>query len=129
MAETTQMTVRIAHTVTASQVEYTNWIYTGGYTKLDLSYYWTGDIAVAEVMQGTDAPFSVNTIGQPEPTAVEIFTVNNVTMPATIAGTASTAGAQDAFDNVLPMWIRFQTTESDGESGVINYTCNFKSAS
>ena len=126
---TSQMTVKIAHTVTASQVEYTNWIYTGGYTKVDMSVSWTGTIVVAQVMQGTNEPFSVDTVGQPEPTAAQIFTVNNFTAPGTITGGSSTASSEAAFDNVLPLWIRVQTTESNAAAGVVNYAFNFKSAS
>lgn len=129
MGPTSEMTVRIAHTVTASGVGYTPWIYTGGFTKLNLSRGWTGTQVTAEVLQGTDAPISFDTPGLPEPTATEIYPVDNSTIAATITGGTSTAAVQQAFDNALPLWVRIQTTESNAAGGVVNYVFNFKSAS
>lgn len=126
---TSQMTVRIAHTVTASATTNTNWIYTHGMTKADVSYYWTGDQETVLLVQGTNAPVAYGGDFQPEPAATEIFTVNNFALPDNPAGTASTASSEEAYDNVLPMWIRVNAVESAGEAGVVNFVFNFKSAS
>lgn len=121
----------ITHTITASSTTYTSWFYVDGYTKAEIEGSWDDDSTAAVVMQGTNAPASADP-GTPQPSstlaATSIFDLVTLTNIAP-AGAASTAGAMDDYDNVLPKWIRFKFTESGGTGSTFTGHLVLKSAS
>lgn len=130
MDPTTEMRVPVTLTFAGSDAQTSGWIYVDGYTKVSVSGYWTGSInqTAGVIIQGTDAPVEHGLEFQPDPTAVEVDDVTTLTNIAPV-GTASTVGARDEFDNILPQWIRVKMTETDAEAGTLVMVLVFKSHS
>jgi hypothetical protein len=107
-------------TVASNTTSTTQWFYVHGYSKLEISAYWTGSIAGTVTLQGTnEGPVGgVGSTFQPEPTAVQIFPLDDLvnTLPA---GTASTAGTVDDYENVLPKFVRLSILETATEAGTL----------
>jgi hypothetical protein len=115
-------------TVASNTTSTTNWFYVHGYTKLEISGYWTGSIAGTVTLEGTNEAPEADGTFQPSPSAVEIFDLADLAniLPA---GTASTAGAVDDYSNVLPRFVRLSITETATEAGTLVGHVVAKSAS
>lgn len=128
---TTEMRFPVNLTVDASGTTVTPWFYIHGYDKVEFLGWWTGNITGTATLQGTNADVEAvqqNTDFQPNPSAVEIADLDTFTNVAP-AGAASTAGARDAFENVLTLWVRISFTESGGVSGTLQGDLTAKSSS
>lgn len=130
MPPTQPMTVRATLTFTGSDTQVTPWIPVRGYTKMSVSGKTTGTATASGgvVIQATDVPPSPNLNYQPDPEAEDIDTLETLTN-VVLSGTASTVGARDEYDNVLPLWVRAQVEETAGNTGTVELTFVFKSAS
>jgi hypothetical protein len=128
MGPTPEMSIQQTLTFTGADTQSGLWIYTYGYTKLTVSGSWTGLIAGSVLLEGTDEPPEPDGLHQPNPSAVQIDTLDTLTNVKP-AGVASTAGARDEYDNVLSRFVRLKMTETATEAGVLTVRLTFKAAS
>ena len=128
MGPTPEMIYKETLTFAGGDAQSTYWIYTYGFTKVTISGYWTGSMIGSPVLEGTDEPPEVDNDFQPSPAAVEIDSVATLANVKP-AGSASTAGARDEYDNVLPRFVRIKMTETNTQAGTLVLTFTFKSAS
>lgn len=131
MDPTTHKRADFTLTHAGSDTQTTDWIRVDGYTKATVSGSWTGDLTSAVTIEATDEPAAWVVGGgapQPAPTAVQIDTVVTLTNVAPAAA-ASTVGARDEYDNLLPIWVRLKSIASTAESGVLDMTLVLKATS
>lgn len=117
---TPEMSVPFNLTVASNTTSTTDWVYVHGYSKLEISGYWTGSIEGTVTLEGTNEPTEPSRRGvyAPSPAATEIFDLADLSniLPA---GTASTAGAVDDYENVLPKFVRLSITETATQAGTL----------